>query len=99
MSGRIADLFLTQQGFRGHADQINQELNRLISAYEFITEPNAVLAVATYITSIKEFIISKAKEASFDIPYYVFCFPRESTLSIEKNGGILKVNGKKVTGS
>lgn len=92
MTERIANLFLTQDGFLGHAQQINQELSRLEEAFPFF-EPAAIPAVNEYITRIKSFIIERAKSASFNIPFFIFHFPEYKTLSIEKKNGTLKKNG------
>lgn len=94
MTGRIADLFLTQAGFEGHAIQINQELERLINVIPNIEE-NALPAVNYYVKSMKRFIIKNAEHAQFDFPLFLFKFPYASVLSIEKSDRILYINGKR----
>lgn len=95
MTGRIADLFLTQAGFVGHAQQIEQELGRLIEALPYIKNETDLLAVDEYVKSIKGFIIKKAKKAPFDFPLFLFHFPYESVLSVKNLNRILYINGKR----
>lgn len=95
MAGRIADLYRSQPGFLGHAQQINQELARLIEVLPAMEgEEDTMKAVRTFVYSIKSFIVKGARKADFNFNF-TFVFPYESRLTIKKENGVLYVNGKK----
>ncbi len=57
--------------------------------------PETLHTVYDYEKSIKEFILKGARNATISFDYYYFTFSGGHTLSIEKRGTILYVNGKK----
>ncbi|MDY6902922.1 MAG: hypothetical protein SWZ49_33345 [Cyanobacteriota bacterium] len=96
MTGRIADLYKTANGFLGHAQQIQQELDRLcplINEGRFHNSTSLNTA-KEYEQNIKKFIVKGARRVNFDIPKFIFSFSNNSTLAIERSDGRLLVNGK-----
>lgn len=90
LAGRVTDLFLTQNGFYGHAVQIQQELTRLSTAINegAFRHPQCLQTAIDYELSIKAKIIELAKGATFDFNKFVFNLSGFRSFSIER------VNGK-----
>jgi len=94
MTGRIADLYLTAGGFIGHAQQVQQELDRLsplIDEKQF-RDPVSLDTAKTYEESIKKFIISEGQKVKFDFPKFTFSFSGGSTKAVKREGGIFTVS-------
>lgn len=96
MTGRIADLYKTANGFIGHAQQIQQELDRLCPLIDEgkFHDSTSLDTAKEYEQNIKKFIVNGAKTISFDIPKFVFSFSGNSSLAIERSDERLLVNGK-----
>ncbi len=80
----------------GHAQQIQQELDRLRSLIDEgqFHDSTSLDTAKEYEQNIKEFIVKGARKISFDIPKFIFNFSGSSTLAIERSDGRLLVNGK-----
>ena len=100
MTGRIADLYITSDGFLGHAQQIQQELDRLCPLIDEgkLDNSTSLATAKEYEQSIKKFIVNGAKQINFDIPKFIFNFSGSSSLAIERNDGKLLINGKEGKG-
>lgn len=92
-SKRIIDLFRTQDGFYGHAIQINQELIRLSTAINegAFRHPQCLQTALDYEQSIKNKIIELSQVAPFDFEKFIFNLSGFRTFSIEKVNGVLNL--------
>lgn len=90
MTARIADLYRTPGGFLGHAQQIQQELDRLIPLIEggLFLDPVSMETAITYEDSIRNFIVNQAREnVRFDFPKFIFRFSRQKVVGVERTDG------------
>ena len=96
MTGRIADLYKTANGFHGHAQKIQQELDRLRSLIDEgqFHDSTSLAKAKEYEQNLKKFIVNGAKKINFDIPKFIFNFSGSSSLAIERNHEKLLINGK-----
>ncbi len=98
---RVADLFRTPGGLDGHVQQIQIEINRLISdrnrrKLEGQTGEE-VMQYTTALNTLRTSLIASAKAAEFDFDKFGITFaPLGSDLYLECSDGQLKVDGKPV---
>ncbi len=98
---RVADLFLTPGGLDGHVQQIQMEINRLISdrnrrKLEGQTGEE-VTQYTTALNTLRNSLIASAKAAEFDFAKFGITFaPLGSDLYLECDQGQVKVDGKPV---
>jgi hypothetical protein len=98
---RIADLFRTPGGLDGHVQQIQMEVNRLISdrnrrKLEGQTGEE-VTQYTTALNTLRNALIASAKAAEFDFAKFGITFaPLGSDLYLECDQGQVKVDGKPV---
>ncbi|MBO0349016.1 hypothetical protein J0895_07865 [Phormidium pseudopriestleyi FRX01] len=98
---RVADLFLTPGGLDGHLQQIQMEVNRLISdrnrrKLEGQTGEE-VTQYTTALNTLRSSLIASAKAAEFDFAKFGITFaPLGSDLYLECDQGQVKVDGKPV---
>jgi hypothetical protein len=96
---RVSDLFRTLPGLPGHAQQIQQEVQRVVSARNVATsmdgmDGTGVMTLLGAVESIKSAIVSAAKAAEFDFPKFSMDFGFGATMYLEKRGGRLYRDGK-----
>jgi hypothetical protein len=95
---RVFDLFTTAAGFIGHAEQVQNELQRVINHVnggtydEFGDEFWANFREG--INQIKIYLIRLGRGFRGDLNKFVFTFPWNSSLSIRREKGILYVNNQ-----
>lgn len=105
MRTRIPDLFRTQPGLPGHAQQIQQELsilNNIVNNFDRPagdeSGPRYIELAMQFVGQIKKELIKFANQASRlnEFPFSVlFKFPYKSKLSLKNTGdGRLRVNGR-----
>lgn len=98
---RVADLFLTPGGLDGHVQQIQIEINRLISdrnrrKLEGQTGEE-VVQYTTALNTLRQSLIASAKAAEFDFAKFGITFaPLGSDLYLECSNGQVQVDGKPV---
>lgn len=98
---RVADLFRTPGGLDGHVQQIQMEVNRLISdrnrrKLEGQTGEE-VTQYTTALNTLRNALIASAKAAEFDFAKFGITFaPLGSDLYLECDQGQVKVDGKPV---
>jgi hypothetical protein len=98
---RVADLFRTPGGLDGHVQQIQMEVNRLISdrnrrKLEGQTGEQ-VTQYTTALNTLRNSLIASAKAAEFDFAKFGITFaPLGSDLYLECDQGQVKVDGKPV---
>ncbi|MEB3826365.1 hypothetical protein [Phormidium sp. CCY1219] len=99
---RVADLFRTAGGLDGHVQQIQGEINRLISDRNQQQKLSGktgeeTVEYTTALDSLRQALISSAKGATFDFPKFGLTLtPLASDLYLERTNGKLKVDGKAV---
>lgn len=97
---RVADLFRTPQGLDGHVEQIQGEINRLISDRNRKQKlegqsGDSVTAYTNALNALRNASIESAKAAQFDFEKFGIKFhPLASDLYLERSNGKLKVDGK-----
>ncbi|MCT7966837.1 hypothetical protein NG799_10875 [Laspinema sp. D1] len=98
---RVADLFRTPGGLDGHVEQIQIEINRLISErnrrkLEGQTGEE-VVQYTTALNTLRNSLIASAQSAEFDFAKFGITFaPLGSDLYLECDQGQVKVDGKPV---
>lgn len=94
VSERVVSLFLTADGYKGHADQIQQELNRLSTTIDagYFRDRQSLQTALEYEISIKNKIIKEAQNANFDFPKTVFYLSQKKAFSIQKLKGKFYLN-------
>ncbi|AFY80814.1 hypothetical protein [Oscillatoria acuminata] len=98
---RVADLFRTPGGLDGHVQQIQIEVNRMISdrnrrKLEGQTGEE-VVQYTTALNTLRQSLIASAKAAEFDFAKFGITFaPLGSDLYLECTNGQVKVDGKPV---
>lgn len=92
MTGRVADLYTTTAGFLGHAQQVQQELDRLSPLIDekSFHDPVSLQTAIDYENSIKHFIVSESIKSAVDFPKFIFQFSGNSAVSVEKTAGKFK---------
>lgn len=91
---RVAELFKTKNGLRGHAQQIEQEIARVNRNLNG-KKGKEVNLYKHSLRSVKRSIVSSALGAKFDFNKFGIKFtPLESDLFLERRGGKLFVNGQ-----
>lgn len=94
VSGRVVSLFLTKDGYMGHAYQIQQELNRLSATIDagYFRDSQSLQTALEYEKSIKNRIITEAQKVNFDFPKTVFYLSKNKAFSIQRLNGKLYLN-------
>src|SRR5215831_1145757 len=99
-STRVAELFKTPGGLNGHVQQVQQEIDRLISERnqraKLEGQNGADLVKYTHaLSELRNALISSAGNAKFDFPKFGIRFaPLGSDLYLERVNGKLKVDGR-----
>ncbi|MCT7975576.1 hypothetical protein [Laspinema olomoucense] len=98
---RVSDLFRTPGGLDGHVQQIQIEINRLISdrnRRKLEGQTGAeVVQYTTALNTLRNSLIASAKAAEFDFAKFGVTFaPLASDLYLECDQGQVKVDGKPV---
>ncbi|MCT7954475.1 hypothetical protein [Laspinema palackyanum] len=98
---RVADLFRTPGGFDGHVEQIQIEINRLISERNRRKlegqSGEEVVQYTTALNTLRNSLIASAQSAEFDFAKFGITFaPLGSDLYLECTDGQVKVDGKPV---
>jgi hypothetical protein len=97
--GPVADLFRTPGELNGHLQQIQREVNRLISEHNrrnLEGQPEEdLLQYTTVLNTLRNALIAHAKMADFDFEKLGITFaPLGSDLYLERTEGLVKVDGK-----
>ena len=98
VEGRVFDLVRTAAGFIGHAQQVQNELQRVINhvnngtydGFGDVFWSNFIEGI----DQIKRYLIRLGRECRDDLNEFVFYFPWNSSLSIRRENGILYVNNQ-----